>query len=272
MANLLLMVVLGMGVSGCSHLFYYPDTQREFFQPEQFLLKKEEVWIDSSVGKLHAWWFPAQGAAKGTVLFFHGNAENLTSHFASLSWLPGRGYNYLIFDYPGYGKSVGKPTQHTTVESGRAALRWIWANKDKRPIVYGQSLGGNIAMRTVELERNSGQFRALIVDGTFPSYKGIAAKKLRLSYITWLLNPLAYVLVSNSGAPKDLKSISPIPVLVVHGDADAIVEPEFGDQIYQRLGDPKQFLRIPGGQHGQSFWTEGGKYRADFLKFLDAYP
>jgi uncharacterized protein len=254
-------------------VFYYPKTTEQHYNPKIYKLNYEDVWIESEGKKIHAWWFPAQSEKTlGTVLFFHGNGENLSSHFLNLIWLPILGYNYLIFDYPGYGKSEGETTQKGTVDSGRAALNWIWKNKDPRPIIYGQSMGGAIAMRVIEDEKNNGQFRAVILDSTFKSYKAVASKVLKKSYVTWILHPLAYVLVSNSYAVKDPGHISPIPTLVFHSKQDQVVHPQLGDELFAELKEPKKMIQLERGEHNSVFWIEGGKYREDLLSFLKEHP
>ena len=261
--------------TSCTHMLYYPQ-KGEIISPRKFNLTYEEVWLDAGGEKIHAWWFPAKlepkEKAKGTVLLFHGNAENMTTHFMNLAWMPGQGYNYMIFDYPGYGASSGKPTQKGTVESGRAALHWLWANKDKRVIIFGHSLGGAIALRTVEDERANGEIRAVILEDTFSNYHQITAKVLRRSFLTWLLSPLAYVLVSNEYGIKKMSSLDGLPVLVIHGQEDQVVEPEFGERIYDELKEPKQIIRVPHGDHGNALWIDQGKYRDEFLEFLEKHP
>ena len=145
-----LIFCLGSTFSSCTHLFYYPSDQM-YYEPKKLGLTPKEVAFDSEDGeKIHAWLFEAkQQPAKGTILFFHGNAENLTAHYVQLSWLPAEGYNYLIFDYPGYGRSSGHATEEGTIKAGYAALKWVHQYDPRPLIIYGQSLGGAIAQRVI---------------------------------------------------------------------------------------------------------------------------
>lgn len=259
-------------LSGCMTLFYYPSRQN-FFEPLRVGLLQEEVDFQSSSGDaIHAWWFNSTvKPAKGTIVFFHGNAENISSHFASLAWLPKEGYSYLIFDYPGFGRSSGKPTPKNTMEAGKAAIEWVHNHKDQGPlIIIGQSLGGNIALKSL-LDLN-GKFplKAIVIDCSFPSYQKIAAKKLSGSWVTWLLQPLAYVLVSDAYAPKNIDRLAPTPLLVIHGQKDVTVEPEFGDQIYDQAGEPKQIWKIPDGTHGSTFWSHDRIYQAKLVDYFSS--
>jgi hypothetical protein len=258
-------------LSGCGHLFFYP-TQVQHYDPKEFHLEPKDIWFKTEKNDdIHAWYFEsAKKPALGTILFFHGNAENLSSHFANLAWIPDEGYNYLIFDYPGYGKSPGSPTMEDCVESGRAALKWVHENIEKRPIIFAQSLGGAIAQRVILDLKDQIPIRSIVFEGTFTSYKAIARKKLSLSWMTWIFQPLAYVLVSDSWAADEdrLETISPIPVLVIHNQEDRAVEPVFGDRLFEHLAEPKEFWKIETGYHMDTFWRHQFRYRKPFLEWL----
>lgn len=255
--------------AGCSGLMYYP-TSEKYFSAEKFKVKKEDVYFQDEAGnRLHGWWVSAvSNEVAGTIVYFHGNAENLTSHFIQLSWIPEFGYNYFIFDYPGYGESTGSPSPESCLKSGMAALKWVHANKDARPlVVMGQSMGGIIALRTVQELRGQVPLKGFVAESTFPSFQKISKKKLSLSMITWLLQPLAYVLISDEWAPKNLQEWS-LPTLVTHGQKDQVVEPEFGEQIFEAIQEPKTIWRIPEGRHVDIFWAHNGIYRQRFLDWM----
>lgn len=268
-----LFLAFSMTVSlvGCSSLFYFPS-QIEYSSPDKVNLKFEEVWFHSEYGdKIHAWWIPASTPKSlGTIVFFHGNAENMTSHFMNLAWIPEAGYNYFIFDYPGYGKSEGNPTPKTTVLSGNAAVKWVKKNKDQRPlIVYGQSLGGIVALKTVIDSKEEVPYRAVIADSAFSSYQRVAQVKLSNHWSTWLLQHTVYLGVSDRYAPDDhLHKISPIPFLVIHGQKDLTVDPENGEYIYKQAKEPKEIWRIPDGLHNDTFYRHDKVYRQKFLDWL----
>ncbi len=264
-----LLSVLIMGCS-CSSLMYYPRKE-QLYNPAKFNLKPDDVYFTNKENqKLHGWWFESKTKpAKGTFVFFHGNGENLSSHFASMSWLPDQGYNYFIFDYPGYGQSEGEPGPYENVSSGRAALHWVHDNKDKSPlIIYGQSMGGIVAMRTVIEEKDVIPMKLVIADGTFSSFQRIARKKMGQHWLTWLLQPFAYVVLSDRWAP-DVEKISPIPMIVMHGKMDPVVEFEHGERLYKDAKEPKTFIEVPEGQHGNLFWVRDGYFRRVVLDRIE---
>lgn len=259
--------------SGCSNLLYYPDTRHRFFDPETAGFKPENVFFsDIADRQLHGWWFSAKKTpAKATIIFFHGNAENLTSHFLQLAWISHEHYNIFIFDYPGYGRSEGNPSPQSCVESGHAAIDWVSNHKVKNGpiIIYGQSLGGNIALRTAIDKKDEVDLRLVVADSTFDSFQKIARAKLSHHWLTWPMQPLSHLLFSDRWAPEHLASLSPVPVLVIHGQQDATVEPIFGDRIFEKLAEPKTLWKIPKGRHTDVFWGHDHRYRSKFLSFIE---
>lgn len=271
--QLLYLIIPGvMLLSSCSSVFYYPDKERLYYDPKSVGLSPEDIYFtDTAQRNLHGWWFPAVGTSpKATIIFFHGNAENLTSHYLHLAWMTSEGYNLFVFDYPGYGLSEGKPTPKSCLEAGQAALDWVVKNKsqDVPIIIYGQSMGGIVALRTAIDSKSEVNLKLVVVDSTFDSFQRIARVKLSHNWLTWPMQPLSYILLSDHWAPDNLESISPIPVLVIHGQRDTIVEPELGEKIFEQLIEPKTIWRIPDGTHTDVFWRHDRKYRDEFLMFL----
>ena len=104
---LLLIPMLLLFVAGCTSQFFIP-MQQHVRTPTDIGLTYDNIGFESSDGtSLHGWWLPANGRAKATILFLHGNAENISTHIGSVHWLPAAGYNVFLFDYRGYGKSAG---------------------------------------------------------------------------------------------------------------------------------------------------------------------
>ena len=226
----------------CSNVFYQPSSKL-FYQPEQFNLLYEDIFFYSQDGTpLHGWFFPGKSDVKqkGTVIQFHGNAENISTHFLSLSWLMEHGYNLFTFDYRGYGKSQGSPSQEGLQMDAQAALNRVIAINHRRRgllnqqvlksergndnelklIVFGQSLGGTIVLSALIDFKAAEEIDAIVVESSFLSYKEIAVEKLSLSWLTWPFQPLAYFLVSDRFSPQNtLKNLSPIPLLIIHGDS-----------------------------------------------------
>lgn len=272
----LIFLALLVGTS-CSHLVYQP-TRASYFDPKQLGYKYEDVFFKTSDGvNLHGWFFPAQGdaPAKGTVVQFHGNAQNITSHHFSVVWLVKEGWNLLCFDYRGYGMSGGVPSQEGLYKDSQAAFEFIQrkvpARKGDQDLVFlGQSLGGAVLLKALDGLKDRARVRAVVIDGSFHSYQEISRDILSRFWLVWPLQPLAYVLMSDEYSPEDsIERVSPIPLLVIHGDRDPVIPIGFGHEIYERAKPPKSFWMIKGGGHIDSMIAFGGRYRERLLEYLD---
>ena len=269
-ATLVRLSLLVALATGCASAFYYP-THIQHHAPAELGLDPENIYFQSTNGmQVHGWYFHA-AQPKGVIVFFHGNGQNLTSHFLHLGWVVQRGYDFLIFDYQGYGESAGEPTPENTVEDGKSAIAWTASHHPELPLfVFGQSLGGAVTLRSVGELHHDIEIRAIVVDSTFGSYQGMAAQVLSRHWLTWAFQWLGYVLLSDAKAPSGvLDRLPPTPLLVIHGDADETVDFALGQKLFEQAKGPKEFLRIPGGRHTDALSREGGRYREDFLRFLD---
>jgi fermentation-respiration switch protein FrsA (DUF1100 family) len=270
MRSLTFICVLSAALFGCSGVFFQP--YRGHVQtPKQLGLAYEDVYFQAGDGTpLHAWFLPAKSKALGTILFLHGNAENISTHIMSVRWLPARGFNVFLLDYRGYGSSGGAASLSGVQNDMDAALQTLLAHKDVDPehvVVFGQSLGGSIAIYNVAHSPYRQHIRALVVESAFASYRQIAREKLADFWLTWPLQwPLSWT-VSDAYSPSaTVAGISPIPLLIIHGDRDSIVPLHNGQQLYDLAREPKQLWIVPGGGHIQAFQSQ--TYRDRFVAFL----
>jgi uncharacterized protein len=262
-------------LSACTRLFFQPS--RVLIQnPQQMGISYQDVWFSSTDGtKLHGWFFPAQTRPiKGTMVQVHGNAENISTHFASLAWVTTHGYHLWTFDYRGYGQSTGKVSMEGVHEDVRAAIGEARMLSDAHGggplILYGQSLGGALLLYTVGTLADRHAIAVVIVDSAFSSYQTLAREKLAGSWVTFLLQPLVSILISDRYAPEHvLGEISPLPLLVIHGERDGIVPWPHGRVIYEQAMAPKWFWKLPGIGHIQAMSAQRGEYRQALLEFLD---
>jgi len=268
------LVLGGLQLSGCTSLFYYPRVPKiQFYDPSQMGLDPKNIEVFWAPGKsLHAWYFQARKTpSKGTIVHFHGNAENVTTHFMNLIWVIDEGYDYVIFDYPGYGLSDGEPSPKDNYLSAKTFVTYVHEKIDSRPLIFvGQSLGGNILLKTLEGLEGAVPIRSVIVDSTFPSYRSVARQKASESWVLWLLQPVAWLIMSDSYAPEIEGKLPGIPKLVIHGDQDRVVPFKNGKKVFSVMTEPKEFLQISGGNHTDVFYREKGAYRAQILSWLEA--
>ncbi len=242
----LLLGVAMASLAGLDSVFYAPD-HRVYSTPAQDGYAFEEVSFDSADGtRLSGWFVPATGKAKGTVVHFHGNAQNMTAHYSFVSWLPANGYNLFVFDYRGYGKSEGKPDRQGVYEDSLAAMEYIKSRSDidqNRLIVFGQSIGGANALVVMGSNHFEGVV-GVVSESAFSTYKSVACDH------TSLLKPLAFLLIGNKLSPKlVVADIAPVPLLIIHGTKDPVAPYDHAKTLYRQAKEPKQLWTIEGGGH-----------------------
>jgi fermentation-respiration switch protein FrsA (DUF1100 family) len=254
-------------------MFYQPD-RKVYDTPDRHGLKYEQVAFQSKDGtRLTGWFIPAVGTPRGTVIHFHGNAQNMTAHFGFVSWLPAQGFNLFVFDYRGYGISAGTPDRRGVFEDSLAALDYISARPGidhNRLLVLGQSLGGANAIAAVG-SRPPGGVRAVAIDSAFASYQGIVHDKIAaIPILSYLRNPLSHLLIVNDLSPEAVvANIAPTPLLIIHGTADPVVPYSHGKRLFDLAREPKQFWTIEGGEHTEAFFDPGSAYRQRLVAFFD---
>lgn len=267
-------LALPLALAGCANsLFFYPD--RQDYEPRfQHPVPHEDVWMASNGGhKLHGWFLRAEGEPRATVVYLHGNAQNLTAHVLYVDWLPAAGYNVLIVDYRGYGRSPGKPSRKGLFEDARAAWSYARSRNDVDPekmILFGQSLGGATALSLAGREKLPG-LRAVVAESAFSSFGGIGREKLlQIPVAGYLLWPFSPLIVSGELSPASVVGrIAPVPLLLIHGDRDEVVPVSHSERLFAKAQSPKLFWRLPRGRHTEAF----ARFRATFgprlLGFFD---
>jgi uncharacterized protein len=243
-------------LTGCTSVFFQPHNIL-VTTPAQFGVAYERMEFKAQDGTgLFAWYLPARGEAQGTVLYLHGNAENISTHFANVAWMPAAGFNVLALDYRGYGASQGKPSLHGVQLDIDAAMRALLARPDVDPariFIFGQSLGGALAIHYAANSKLREHLRAVVVDSPFSDYRLITQEKLASTPLTWAFQWLPSITVNNDYSPQaSVKALSPIPLLLIHGDRDGIVPVGHSQRLYEGAEQPKEIWVLPGVGHIQS--------------------
>jgi uncharacterized protein len=248
--------VLALCLAGCTQAFFQPH-RILVNTPESFGVDYRPLELRADDGtELYSWFLPARGEARATVLFLHGNAENISTHFASVAWMPAAGFNVLALDYRGYGRSGGSPSLRGAQLDIDAAMQALLARPDvdpKRIIIFGQSLGGALAIHYVAHSAHRANVRAVVVDSPFSDYRLISKEKLAGSLITWPFQWLPSLTVNNDYSPQaSVHALSPIPLLLIHGDQDAVVPSHHSQRLYDGASQPKDLWIVPDAGHIQS--------------------
>ena len=252
----LAVILLAVLPAGCTSLFFQPH-RVQVHTPDQLGLTYHGVRFSAEDGvELYGWFLPAKGSASGTVLHLHGNAENMSTHFAGVAWMPARGFNVFVFDYRGYGASEGNPSLEGAQKDIDAAMKTLLARGDidkNRIAVYGQSLGGALAVYNVAHSPYRDRIRAVVIESTFSGYVEIAREKFADHWFTWPFQWMPWLTVDDRFSPLPaMPKISPIPVLILHGDQDAVVPVHHAKVLYEAALEPKEVWIVPGAGHIQT--------------------
>jgi dipeptidyl aminopeptidase/acylaminoacyl peptidase len=259
-AILIAAIVFILWLTGCmERLFYYPTPGPT--PPPLELGPVEPVSFESRDGTvLSGWFLPAQAASENepaaTIIHVHGNAGNILDHIAFTEYLPASGFNLFIFDYRGYGQSEGRAIRREgLIEDTHAALDAMLARDDIDPDrigVFGQSLGGAIALN-VMAERS--EIRAAVIMASFTSWRDMAASAVAGDPPAWPGRALAGVLIPDECRPIDVIQAIERPLMLIHGDVDAVVPVSHGRRLSAAAGANVEYHEIAGGNHNDLRWT-----------------
>ncbi len=225
-----------------SRLVFYPEVDREVSgTPALAGLQYEDIHLETSDAiDLHGWYIPA-AQPRGTVLFLHGNAGNISHRLDSIEMFHRLGYSTLIFDYRGYGNSGGTPTEQGTYRDAEAAWRYLTGQRHAcRIILYGESLGGAVAAWLAAREKPA----ALVIASGFTSVPDLGQQLYPYLPVRWLAR-------IHYDTREYLRSAT-APVLIAHSPEDDIIPFEHGRALFAAANPPKQFLELAGG-HNDGF-------------------
>ncbi|MDP2949423.1 MAG: alpha/beta hydrolase [Chloroflexota bacterium] len=260
-AGLLLALFLAIFRSGMieRYFIYFPARELEG-APSHWGLAFEDVFLTASDGvRIHGWFVP--GRRDVTWLWFHGNAGNISHRLENLRLLHDElGVSVFIFDYRGYGRSQGSPSEHGTYLDADAALTHLRSRPDvaqDRIIYFGRSLGAAVA---VELATRHPPL-ALILESPFPSVPYMARR-------TYPFLPVWPLLRTRYDALAKIGNVQ-APLLVLHGDRDTIVPIEAGKRLFDAAREPKDLYPIRGAGHNDTYVVGGQDYFTALARFVD---
>ena len=226
----------------------------------------EDVWFETRGGaRLHGWFVRSRaGGPAPTVIYFHGNGGNISY----LGWLArdlsARGFDVLLFDYKGYGRSGGaSPDERSVYEDADAAYDYVVNARGvppERVVLYGQSLGTAAAVDLASRRPCA----ALVLESGLSSAADMAA--LILPFVP---RPLFRFTRNRFDSARKLAGVTR-PVLVAHGDRDEVIPAEQGRALYEAAREPKRLVVVPGAGHNDLVAAGGGAYLDEVASFMRA--
>ena len=248
-------------------LIYFPTRYPAgVWEPSLLGVSAEEVFFETADGlQLHGWWIEAQGSAssppsaevsEGTegppvLIWFHGNAGNLTYRGPHAQRLAEEGLAVFLFDYRGYGRSEGSPTEAGLYTDSEAAYEYLTTAREvaaARVVLFGRSLGSAPAARLSTRVAHAGT----ILVTPFPSAKSMARRMFLGLPLYWF---------ARSEFPVgDWVEERTQPLMVIHGESDSVVPYGLGEQVFAAAAQPKEFVSLPGADHNDILLAGGSRY------------
>lgn len=253
-------------ISFCAILFfsqtrivYYPE-RHIITTPSAIQLSYRDVTFSAEDGtRLTGWYIPAE-SSKGVILFCHGNAGNISHRLDTIDLFHRLGYSTFIFDYRGYGKSEGSPSEGGTYQDVEAAWNYLVRTEgiaNTAIIIFGRSLGSSIGAWLASREQPA----ACILESSFTSAKDVAA-----TLYPYL--PVSILCRYKYDSVQALKTAR-CPLLFIHSTDDEIIPFRLGRRLFEAAPEPKTFLEIE-GDHNAGFLLSSKKYEAGIRTFLDS--
>ena len=220
----------------------------------------QDVWIEhhsaesGSLVKLHGLWYPSARAGAPLLLYLHGARRDVASSAFRIRHMQELGFSVLAIDYRGFGQSSDElPSEAMVYEDAHAAWTWLaHQHPGHDRYIFGHSLGGAIA---VQLATEVSDAKGLIVEGTFTSIPDV------FQTMRWGWLPLTPLITLRFDSAQKIGRVR-MPVLIVHGSNDGLIQPALGRALFERAPEPKRFVLVEGGTHystngvGQKLYRE----------------
>lgn len=224
----------------------------------------EDVWFRGASGeRLHGWFVRTPGPAAATIIYFHGNGGNLSYVGWLAERLTARGFDVLLFDYRGYGRSEGAVTDEQGLYADAdAAYEYLTRERGVRPeqlVLYGQSLGTTAAVDLASRRPCA----ALILESGLSSASDMASVVL-----PWLPKRLHRFGRNRFDSARKLSASVRCPVLVIHGALDSIIPVEQAYTLYNAAHEPKRLIIIPDADHNNVAGSGGEDYWNTLTNFV----
>lgn len=231
--------------------------------PKQAGLDFEDIYfVTQDHIRLNGWLIKSAVTpqAAATILYCHGNAGNIGDRVEKLQDFRNLGVNVFIFDYRGFGRSQGRPTEQGMYRDAQAAYDYLISREDiakNRIVVYGASMGGVAAIDLASQQTVA----ALIVDSTWTNAVDIA--KTIVPFVPAFLLTVQF---DNANKIKRIK----VPKLFIHSFDDQTVPFRLGQKLFELAPEPKKFIEIS-GSHSQAYSVSKDVFLAQLEQFLDQY-
>jgi len=264
-------VVSVLLLSACTSFLFVPVKPFPV-TPASAGLLYEDIQLETADGFiLHGWKIYAEKEKKGSILFFHGNGDNVSTQLPNTFWLAKEGYDLYLYDYRGYGQSQGIPDLDDTISDMEQMIAHAvqQLSENEKLIVMGHSLGASMAIYVVAHSAYRDRIESLITLEAFSDYHHVTQDVLSRSWLFWLFQwPLSFT-VSNTYSPLDsIAQVSPIPVCIIHSENDEMIDMYHADRLFEAAKEPKTFKLIDSNHSNVLVTKDNRQVLFDYLKTL----
>ncbi len=253
-----LVAVIALLVRLSESSFAFFPLAGETTTPNDFGIHHRAVSIATADGEQLGAWTMIHAAPRAQIVYFHGNGGNLSVWAPILAGIARQGYSVLAFDYRGYGKSTGSPSERGLYRDVDAVVKhFVEGQRQEVPVVYwGRSLGGTMAAYAATVRAPDG----LILESAFPDVRTLVRSSLPMAIVS-LFSTFRFPAV------EFMQRVN-VPVLLMHGDRDSVIPFSQGQALFEKIPGPKRFFTIRGGDHNDVAPRDPRAYWEAIVEFV----
>ena len=254
--------------SGCSKNNIFPTDTKVYDSPSNYEQRYEEFYFQSSqAALLRGWYFKSKGPSRGIIVVSNGIVYNMSERFKKWTWVLDEGYDLFIYDFRGYGDSMGEVDMFGFVDDVSVAIAFAHQLNETLPMVaVGQSMGGSFTIDAVA-KKEYPYIKLLVVDSTMQGFADAADHLIKEHFLLW---PLIWI--PDAITPVGVDSIDFVdktntPMLFLVGLEDSVIPPQHSMNLYQKAKEPKALWIVEDAEHVQCICKS--KVKADLRSVLD---
>ncbi len=243
---IIFLIVIVFGISCADEIIFLPP-------PAGYTDDDDVIKLTTADGKTISAMYFARPGAEFTILFSHGNAEDIGQNREFFRLLNEWGFSVFAYDYHGYGTSQGRPSEKNVYLDADAAWQYLiddLATEPNRIIALGRSVGSGAAVHLATRTKPAG----LILESPLTSVFRVVTR----------IGILPFDRFDNIAKIAHVHC----PVLIIGGEADNIVGIRHGKALYEKANEPKQHLWVPAAGHNDLLWVAGDRYREALDEFV----
>ncbi len=243
--------------SGCSKNAIFPTDTKVYDSPVNYDYSYEEFYFESSQeAMLRGWLFRAKGPSQGMIVVANGMAFNMSSRFTEWTWILEKGYDLFIFDYRGYGESMGEVDMFGFVDDVTSAIEYAHTlNEDLPMVVVGQSMGGSFVIDAVA-KKSYPYVKLLVIDSTMTGFAAVGEELAKQYVLLWPLIWVPEVITPEGVDSIDFVDKTETSTLFMVGLNDTIIPPEHSADLFVKAKEPKALWVVEKADHVECIHNE----------------